>query len=222
VKTVAARNPRRLTRAEAQSLTRRRLIDAAADVFCEQGYLKASLTDVADRAGYTIGSVYSNFSSKDGLFLAVMQDRLPRIEAVLAAAFSSDGQTASGSKGSVEERITRELDRMAAGEDAVPPTWWRLLSEFRAHAAADPSVWAELAESERRCREIIARHIERFAADVGIVLPLSAIELAELTTALSDGLRAAYAEGRSTVTSGQGLRLVVAALIATAPRVDTA
>jgi hypothetical protein len=73
----------------------------------------------------------------------------------------------------------------------------------------------------RRCREIIAAHIERFAASVGVVLPLSAIQLAELTSALTDGLRAAYAEGRSSLTSGQGLRQVVAAFIATSPRVQT-
>jgi AcrR family transcriptional regulator len=222
VKTVTARNPRRLTRLEAQSLTRRRLLDAAADEFCEQGFRMASLTDVADRAGYTIGAVYSNFSSKDGLFLAVMRDRLPRIEAMLAGALAADGQSASGPAASVDERITQELDRLAAGEDSVPSTWWRLLSEFRIHAAADPKTWAELAESERRCREIIARHIERFAADIGIVLPVSPIELAELTSALSDGMRAAHAEGRSTLSSGQGLRLVVAALIETSPRVGEA
>jgi AcrR family transcriptional regulator len=161
----------------------------------------ASLTDVADRAGYTIGAVYSNFSSKDGLFLAVMRDRLPRIEAMLAGALAADGQSALGPAASVDERITQELDRLAAGEDSVPSTWWRLLSEFRIHAAADPKTWAELAESERRCREIIARHIARFAVDIGIVLPVSAIELAELTSALSDGLRAP-AEGRSMTSCG--------------------
>jgi AcrR family transcriptional regulator len=219
MKTVTTRNPRRLTRAEAQSLTRQRLVEAAADVFCEQGFLKASLAAVADRAGYTIGAVYSNFSGKDELFLAVLRDRLPRVEAMLAAALPADGTAGSGSTDPVDERITRELDRLAAGEDAVPPNWWRLLSEFRTHAAQDPVLWTELAESERRCREIIARHIERFAADTGLVLPLSPIELAELTSALNDGLRAAHAEGRSTMTSGQGLRQVVAALIATSPRV---
>jgi AcrR family transcriptional regulator len=222
VRSVVTRNPRRLTRLEAQSLTRRRLLDAAADVFCEQGFRMASLADVADRAGYTIGAVYSNFSSKDGLFLAVMRDRLPRIEAMLASAFAADEQPASGPAVSVDERITGELDRMAAREDSVPSNWWRLLSEFRIHAAADATTWAELAESERRCREIIAGYIERFAADIGIVLPVSAIEVAELTSALSDGLRAAHAEGRSTLTSGQGLRLVVAALIETSPRVGEA
>jgi AcrR family transcriptional regulator len=218
MKSVATRNPRRLTRREAQSLTRQRLVEAAADVFCEEGFLKASLVEVADRAGYTIGAVYSNFSGKDELFMAVMRDRLPRVEAMLASALA-DEAPGSGPT-SVDDRITQELDRLAAGEDGVPHNWWRLLSEFRTHAAPDPALWAELAESERRCREIIARHIERFAADTGLVLPLSPIELAELTSALADGLRAAYAEGRSTLTSGQGLRRVVAALIAISPRVD--
>ena len=156
VKTVAARNPRRLTRVEAQSLTRSRLIDAAAEVFCEEGFLQSSLADVADRAGYTIGAVYSNFSSKDDLLFAVMRDRLRRVEAALAAALPADGGAAPGSSESVDGRIARELDRLAAAEDAVPPGWWRLLFEFRVHAAADPVAWAELAESERRCREIIA------------------------------------------------------------------
>ncbi len=220
MKTVAPRNPRRLTRAEAQSLTRSRLIDAAAEVFCEEGFLQSSLADVADRAGYTIGAVYSNFASKDDLLFAVMRDRLRRVEAALAAALPADGGAAPGSPESVDGRIARELDRLAAAEDSVPPGWWRLLFEFRVHAAADPVAWAELADSERRCREIIAAHIERFAASVGVVLPLSAIELAELTSALTDGLRAAHAEGRSSLTSGQGLRQVVAAFIATSPRVQ--
>jgi len=79
-----------------------------------------------------------------------------------------------------------------------------------------------LSSSERRCREIVARHIERFTAAVGLVLPSSAIELAELSMALTDGLRAAHADGRSAMTSGAGLRLVVAALIATSTRGDSA
>ena len=219
MKSVATRNPRRLTRREAQSLTRQRLVEAAAEVFCEEGFLKSSLVDVADRAGYTIGAVYSNFSGKDELFMAVMRDRLPRVEAMLGAALA-DRAPVPGSTTSVDEQIEQELDRLAAGEDGVPHNWWRLLSEFRTHAAPDPALWAELAESERRCREIIARHIERFAADTGLVLPLSPIELAELTSALADGMRAAYAEGRSTLTPGQGLRQVVAAFIAISPRID--
>jgi AcrR family transcriptional regulator len=216
------RRRQRLTRSEAQALTRRRLLAAAADVFGEKGFRAASLTDVADRAGYTIGAVYSNFASKDEVFHALMRERLQMAEEGLAAAFREDQQGPRPSTSSVEDRIDAELDRMAAAENAVPPRWWRLLSEYRAHAATDPAAWAAMSEADRRCREIIARHIERFAADVGVVLPVSAIEAAELSMALTDGLRAAHAEGRSTMTSGEGLRRVVGAMIATSARVDPA
>jgi len=216
------RRRRRLTRSEAQALTRQRLLDAAAEVFAEQGFRAASLSDVADRAGYTIGAVYSNFASKDEVFHALMRERLRMVEDALAAAFQDDETGSGPATASVEDRIEQELDRMALAEDAVPPGWWRLLYEYRTYAVSDPAQWLELSEVERRCREIIARYIERFAAAVGLVLPLTAIELAELSTALTDGLRAAHAEGRSTLTSGAGLRQVVAALIATSTRVDPA
>ncbi len=212
---------RRLSRVEAQALTRRRLMDAAADVFAEEGFRVASLADVADRAGYTIGAVYSNFASKDELFQALMDERLRLTEEGLAAAFSGDAGDGAP-KDPVEVQIERELDRMAAAEDAVPPGWWRLLSEFRAYAATAPAARAELSAADLRCREILARHIERFIGDVGLVLPMSAMELAEVAMALIDGLRAAHAEGRSSVTSGEGLHRVIGAILATSARIDPA
>lgn len=209
---------RRLTRPEAQALTRRRLIEAAADVFGEKGFRASSLTDVADRAGYTIGAVYSNFQSKEELFHGLMRDRLRLAEEIFGRLLADDDAVPVDTVGVTEDPIERELDRMAAGEDAVPTRWWRLLYEYRMYAASDPVAWAELADSERRCREIVAAHIERFAASTGSELPMPAIELAELTTALTDGLRAAHADGRSRMTSGEGLRVVVKALLLSGSR----
>jgi len=211
---------RRLTRAEAQAQTRRRVLDAAADVFGEKGFRAASLSDVAERAGHTIGTVYSNFASKDELFRALMVERLRLFEAGLEAAASYRPTGADAS--TREQRIERALDQMAAGEDAVPQRWWRLLYEYRTYAAADPDAWAELAMLERRCRELIAQQIEGFAAAFGTVLPRPPMQLAELTMGLTDGLRAAHAEGRSSMTSGEGLRLVVKALIALSERTEPA
>jgi AcrR family transcriptional regulator len=213
---------RRLSRSEAQAITRRRVLEAAAEVFGEKGFRAASLSDVADRAGHTIGAVYSNFASKDELFRALMSERIHLFEEGLAVALQDDAASLAASPESIEDRIERELDRMAAGEDAVPPRWWRLLYEYRAYAAADPAAAAELSNMDRRCREILAGYIERFAADVGLVLPVPAIEAAELNMALADGLRAAHAEGRSRMTAGEGLRLVVGALLAASARVDPA
>ena len=213
---------RRLSRPEAQALTRRRLVDAAADVFGEKGFRAASLNDVADRAGYTIGAVYSNFASKDELFRALMLERLRMFEEGLASAARLDASRAEADPRSLEDRIEDALDRIAAGEDSVPPRWWRLLYEYRAHAASDPAAWKELAALERRCRELIAADTERVAAEMGFTLPLPAIEIAELTMALTDGLRAAHAEGRSRMSSAEGLRLVIKALMPLPARPTTA
>ena len=49
--------------------TRARLLDAAAQVFAEVGLDGASVEAVCERAGFTRGAFYSNFESKDELFL---------------------------------------------------------------------------------------------------------------------------------------------------------
>jgi AcrR family transcriptional regulator len=206
----------RLTRPEAQAITRRRLLEAAAELFATNGFHATSLNDVADRAGYTIGAVYSNFTSKDELFHALLRERLRAVEGSLEAALPAEPERPAAR--SVDAQIEEELDRLAAAEDAVPPGLWRLLGEFRAHAAGHPVVRAELAESERRCRDIIARHIDRFATRAGLTLPLPATELADLTNAVTDGLRAAHAEGRIAMTPGEGLRRVVGAMLEGARR----
>jgi AcrR family transcriptional regulator len=210
--------PRRLSRAEAQAVTRGRLLRAAAEVFAAKGFHAATLTDVADQAGYSIGAVYSNFASKDALFQGLMQDRIRAVEASLAAALPPTSASSPGRAKSIDVAIESELDRLENAEDAVPAGWWRLLAEFRAYAADKPEIRRELAASDRRCRDLIADHIDRFATDIGIRLPMTPTELAELTNALSDGLRAAHAEGRTTITPGAGLRSVVAAMLESARR----
>ena len=61
----------RLTRSEQQRRTRERLLAAAAEVFAEHGFGGASLDAIANRAGYTRGAVYSNFTDKTELLLAL-------------------------------------------------------------------------------------------------------------------------------------------------------
>jgi AcrR family transcriptional regulator len=206
---------KRLSRREAQALTRARVLEAAAEVFAEKGFRAATIADVADRAGYTIGAVYSNFEGKDSLFTALMEERLRRVEADLTEQFG--GSTAASDPGphGVEQRIQEELDSLEAAEAAVPASWGRLLHEYRAYVADDPGAKADLLALDLRCRDIIARHVERFAASIDLDLPLPATQLVELTNALADGLRSAHADGRASMTSGRGLRLVVESMIET-------
>src|SRR3712207_4648784 len=66
----------RLTRAEKQAQTRDRLVDAAARVFARRGFHAASVEEIAEEAGYSHGAVYSNFSGKEELFIAVYEHRV--------------------------------------------------------------------------------------------------------------------------------------------------
>ncbi|MFI8993455.1 TetR/AcrR family transcriptional regulator [Streptomyces sp. NPDC053542] len=54
--------------------TRRELLDAAREVFCEQGFTEASVAAVVRRAGSSVGSLYHHFGGKTELFVAVWDD----------------------------------------------------------------------------------------------------------------------------------------------------
>lgn len=60
------------------STTRTALLAAARDVFTESGYVGAAITDIVDRAGLSVGSLYHHFASKYDVYLALYdgyQDR---------------------------------------------------------------------------------------------------------------------------------------------------
>ena len=68
--------------------TRERIVAAAEWAFAEKGYEGARISDIAKRAGCSVGAVYFRFADKDALFFAIVEtfragvrERLP----VLAA-----------------------------------------------------------------------------------------------------------------------------------------
>jgi AcrR family transcriptional regulator len=54
-------------------------LDAAAQVFLENGYGGATIDLVVERAGASKATVYSFFGGKDGLFAAIVEERCERI-----------------------------------------------------------------------------------------------------------------------------------------------
>jgi AcrR family transcriptional regulator len=71
--------------------TRRQLLEAAGEIFAEQGYAKATSKEICERAGANVAAVNYHFGSKDGLYAAVLEEahsRLVSIETVAAAAQS--------------------------------------------------------------------------------------------------------------------------------------
>ncbi|MBA2282910.1 MAG: TetR family transcriptional regulator [Acidimicrobiia bacterium] len=62
-------------RLQHQDLSRAQLLDAAEEVFGRRGFHDATLKEVAERAEFSVGSVYSFFANKDDVFLHVFLRR---------------------------------------------------------------------------------------------------------------------------------------------------
>ena len=82
---------RRLTRDESREATRQAIMDAAERLFIERGYRGASLDGISDSAGFSKGAVYSNFSSKGDLFLALLDRRAAAEERAMASGSAQIG-----------------------------------------------------------------------------------------------------------------------------------
>jgi AcrR family transcriptional regulator len=66
---------RRRTQTERRADTRARLLAAARSTFAERGYHASSAERISERAGCTKGALYDHFGSKEGLFLALLDEQ---------------------------------------------------------------------------------------------------------------------------------------------------
>lgn len=55
------------TRADRALATRRRMVEAAYDLFCQRGYVGTTITEVAKRAGVAVPTIYYTFGTKAAL-----------------------------------------------------------------------------------------------------------------------------------------------------------
>ena len=167
-----------LTPERRRALTRRHLLDAAAVVFAKEGFHGASIDAIAAAAGFTKGAIYSNFRSKDDLFLELLDDRLSRqfalVETVLedAPPLTPDDQQAR-----MGDFVWSNLEN---------DDWTLLYLEFVVYAARNPEARAKLAESARQSRKIVVEIRERDYRDSEP--PFDVDEFATISLALFNGL----------------------------------
>jgi AcrR family transcriptional regulator len=185
---------------------RARVLGAAAEVFLEHGYHQASTSEIAARAGFTKGALYSNFGGKDDLFLALVeQEATARVEQL--AVPSRPGAVTL-------DDLVDGLLALTLGDRAG-----RVFAEFRARAAQDEEVAARVAEVRARLGGSMA---ERLAAEVsaaGLALAVPAQEAATLLVALVNGLVLEQVGVDRPLVSREALLRLVSGLV-TAPEED--
>jgi AcrR family transcriptional regulator len=144
--------PQRLTRAERQAQTRRELLDAAARVFVKRGFTGSSVEEISAEAGYTRGAFYSNFRSKNELFVELLHDRV-------YARYTEMTQEGLRDR---PPTLKETGERLAAIQANPEGRWiWRLWFECLAQAGRDEELRELAATFWHGNREGITRLIEQ-------------------------------------------------------------
>jgi len=160
---------------------RARILASAAAVFARQGFAGATIDDVAAAAGFTKGAVYSNFTNKDELFLALM-DAQVQARVDLVAGVLTDVQLHGTA---LSSQTLRTIGDQLARATSAEPDWHLLFLEFWQRAMREPVVREQFIAHRRALRAAIAE-VARGALPAGAEwLP---DEAAVLVLALSNGL----------------------------------
>jgi AcrR family transcriptional regulator len=175
----SSRTTKRLNREEKKAETKARLLDAARRVFAAHGFQAATVDQIADEAGYSKGAVYSNFSSKEDLYLSMLEqhfeERRHRIAAAVAGQDSYEGQTVVAAAQFME---------MVRSE----PEWTLLFMEVTAYASRNPELQPRLAQAMRGFQETVRFLLEEGVRGFGIKGEVPSNDMAIAVMALGHGM----------------------------------
>jgi len=168
--------PVRLTRTQQQAVTRERLLAAAEQVFARHGYGGASIDLITSEAGYSKGAIYSNFESKEAVFLELLRLYMERDMAELKRIVSLDPDKLSAA-------VTGWLEVMHADRDCP-----LLMTELQLQARRSPAFAKRYYALQEQQTRTLAGILERYFKAASTPLPMDPLDLAGSMTALAHGL----------------------------------
>ena len=151
------------TRAERARLTRRRITDAAAELFVERGYGATMLDQVAERAGVAVQTVYFHFGNKSTLLkraldVAAVGDDEP-VELL-------ERPWLDGIKAEPDPR--RMIELWVANSRSIMERVAPILAVVRGSVGADPDLAAQWQANEQQ-RRTAHRALAQILADRGLL-----------------------------------------------------
>lgn len=117
--------------------TRERLVNAAFHVLAREGLAGASIEMIVEEAGFTRGAFYSNFSDKEELFAAVLDNEMrKRIQAVFQAVQELQDKPAEQP---FTPNVLADLLRRVIVDPASEREWQIIMTEFELYSLRNPS-----------------------------------------------------------------------------------
>lgn len=153
--------------------TLERLRAAASEVFAESGFDGASVEAICERAGFTRGAFYSNFSSKDELFISLAsQFAEQQLDQVVRRMREID-------RDPVQSRSPAEIVEYLLDSETNAPGVV-LVSEIRTNAMRDDRLAAAYLDWQEALIARVAEVLESIPAAYGLRLRLPAADAARL------------------------------------------
>jgi AcrR family transcriptional regulator len=170
----------RLTRAEAKARTRALLLDSAARVFARKGFAGASVEEIAESAGFSIGALYSNFGSKEALFLELMASR--RLDRIAQAAETLN--THQAGTGEIAAELAHLIVTSADKDSDFAP----LQAELWLYAVRNPQVMETMAAALQGLREALGGLVDSSLTKLGAPAAVPTESATTVVMALIGGL----------------------------------
>jgi AcrR family transcriptional regulator len=163
-----------------KAATRHAIARSAADVIARKGFHAASVDEIAEEAGYSVGALYSNFGSKEDLLLAAAEQN-SQDWADLFSQLYLQGETAAERA----KLIVRAWLQGVADNPGPLLLWVELWAQA---VRKGPPLSESLAVRSRAVREVFAGFCRDMIAKDGLSVEESVIsELAAFTDAAGLG-----------------------------------
>jgi AcrR family transcriptional regulator len=175
---VAKAMKQRLTRQESRLETRTRLLESAAQLFARGGYEGASVDLIAESAGYSKGAFYSNFESKEVIFLELLDAHKRHEIDALAQLLAQDIPA---------PELLSQIRKSETGRGS-DFDFGLLSAEFQLQACRDKTFAKTYAKLHRTHRDTMAGLVTKLFAKLDRKPPTDPKDLADIIMALTTGL----------------------------------
>ncbi len=129
---------------------RQQILDAAADCARRSGFHGASMAEIAQTAGLSVGQIYRYFANKEAIVAAIVERDLAEIRDKFAEFDASGGDMVEAVIESCSEAVERNYDLGRAG----------LMLEVMAEAARNPKVAAAVQAADAAERALGRRLLD--------------------------------------------------------------
>jgi AcrR family transcriptional regulator len=182
-------DPRRERKAQERDWQRSKILEAALAAFAAKGYVEASMNEIAEVSGFSVGHIYNIIGKKDALFEEVVSRELDEMFDTI------DGVFERHADGSAADCINNVIDATLVFFDAHQLFFQIYLNEtdgkhISSKRLPSARLGKRLESSEKRIRLLFKR-----AIDEGDVADLSPNDLATYFDEIIKGFIGAWAAG---------------------------